>query len=111
MYKDLKIGMAIGFLLVVTIAAFLACTVSLESNNISDTEAVGVKNAQQPQLFSETLKSDGKHQQVYIIQKSQTIWEVSRICYGTPNRWSDILEANNITRPEKIKPGTRLIIP
>lgn len=49
----------------------------------------------------------------HIVQKDETLSAISQQYYGTANQWRKILEANeqNIKDANKIRPGTKLIIP
>ncbi len=49
----------------------------------------------------------------HIVQKDETLSAISQQYYGTANRWQRILEANKLTVKDanKIRPGTKLIIP
>lgn len=49
----------------------------------------------------------------HIIQKDETLSAISQQYYGTANQWRKILAANeqSIKDANKIRPGTKLIIP
>ncbi len=49
----------------------------------------------------------------HIVRRGDTLSAISRQYYGTPNSWQKILAANQeiIKDPDKIAPGTKLIIP
>jgi 5'-nucleotidase/UDP-sugar diphosphatase len=49
----------------------------------------------------------------HIVQKDETLSAISQQYYGTANQWRKILEANKLTVTDanKIRPGTKLIIP
>jgi nucleoid-associated protein YgaU len=49
----------------------------------------------------------------HILRKEETLSTVSQQYYGTPNKWQKILDANKnvIKDPNKLQPGTKLIIP
>lgn len=49
----------------------------------------------------------------HIVQKDETLSAISQQYYGTANQWRKILEANqqNIKDADRIRPGTKLIIP
>ncbi len=49
----------------------------------------------------------------HIVQKDETLSAISQQYYGTANQWRKILEANeqNIKDANRIRPGTKLIIP
>ena len=54
-----------------------------------------------------------KTQRFHIVRKGQTLSEISYKYYGSAGKWQKILEANRntIKDPNKITPGTKLIIP
>ncbi len=49
----------------------------------------------------------------HIVEKGETLSQISLIHYGTANKWREIYNANkeNISSQNSIKPGTKLIIP
>jgi nucleoid-associated protein YgaU len=49
----------------------------------------------------------------YVVKRGDTLSKISRSQYGTDKRWRDIYKANKarISDPNKIRPGTKLIIP
>jgi nucleoid-associated protein YgaU len=49
----------------------------------------------------------------HILRKDETLSSVSQQYYGTPNQWQKIFDANKnvIKDPNKLQPGTKLIIP
>jgi nucleoid-associated protein YgaU len=49
----------------------------------------------------------------YVIQRGDTLSKISVRCYGTPNRWKAIYEANRdrINNINQLKVGTTLVIP
>lgn len=47
----------------------------------------------------------------YIVQKDDTLWDITVKTYGDGFRWPDIAEANNIQDPASLKVGVKLKIP
>lgn len=49
----------------------------------------------------------------HIVRREDTLSAISRQYYGTPNQWQKILQGNKgaIKDPNKLQPGTKLIIP
>ncbi|NLX23350.1 MAG: LysM peptidoglycan-binding domain-containing protein [Phycisphaerae bacterium] len=50
----------------------------------------------------------------YVVQKNDTLQKISQKYYGTTKNWRRIFDANRKaigSDPNKIKPGTRLVIP
>jgi nucleoid-associated protein YgaU len=54
-----------------------------------------------------------KTQRFHIVRKDQTLSAISRIYYGSANKWQKIVAANRdlIKDPNKLNPGMKLIIP
>lgn len=59
----------------------------------------------------ETLAPDSG--QTYVVKKGDTLVQISQRYYGTKSKWKTIWEANQtrIPNPDRIKVGTKLIIP
>ena len=95
----------------------------LQDEQIPD-ELIAV-NTESPQLIIDKDQSEPidisqyvqaekiKTQRFHIIRKDQTLSAISRQYYGSPNKWKKIVNANRdiIKDPDKLKPGTKLIIP
>ena len=47
----------------------------------------------------------------YIVQKGDTLWGIANKYYGNGARYHEIAKANNITNPDLIYPGQKLLIP
>lgn len=159
MYKDLKIGLAIGLILVTIVLIRLAADprfstrarLSYLHNTTSIQEAIASPNdilqtdilpheaalrqpnleltyqsaenvqittvqEQQQQLpdwtkYEQTEKI--KTEKFHIVRKSQSLSAISSEYYGSANKWHKIFNANRdvIKDPNKIVPGTKLIIP
>lgn len=81
----------------------------------------GAANAYRPQPATSALpdltvyERDEKIEttRFHIVRRGDTLSAISRQYYGTPNSWQKILAANQeiIKDPDKIAPGTKLIIP
>ena len=83
-------------------------TINPENMQIIDNELS--EPADVPQFDpSEKIKTE----RFYIVRKDQTLSDISRIYYGSPNQWKKIFNANrNVLKDaNKIKPGIKLIIP
>lgn len=52
-------------------------------------------------------------QKFYVVRRGDTLSKISRIYYGTPNKWYKIYEANRdvLDNPDMLKPGSKLRIP
>ena len=143
MQKDLKIGLALGLVLVASVLLWLATRPSLSPiarmSRIPDaapaqesfepaTEANTTDNqppaiSSQPELpdspegVPDTAKYEQaekiKTQKFHIVLKKETLSVISQKYYGSPGNWKKILDANRdaIKDPNKLIPGTKLIIP
>ncbi len=54
-----------------------------------------------------------KPQKFHIVREGETLSRISILYYGSAGKWQKILDSNRktITDANKIKPGTKLIIP
>ena len=143
MQKDLKIGLALGLVLVASALLWLTTRPSLSPlarmSRIPDaapmqesfepaSEADTVDN-QPPTTSPEPELPDSpervpmtaqyeqsekiKTQKFHIVLKGQTLSQISYKYYGSAGKWKKILDANRntIKDPNKLIPGTKLIIP
>lgn len=64
--------------------------------------------------FSDTGSSSGvtgRSGGTYVVQKGDTLWKIAQKVYGDGKKVKEISAANNITDPNKIKVGQKLILP
>jgi nucleoid-associated protein YgaU len=64
-------------------------------------------------IFSD-LKHDiqfRQDSQTYTVQPGDNLSKISKRFYGDPNKYPQIVKANNIEDPDKIKVGRQLVIP
>jgi len=129
MQKDLKIGMLLGLVLVMVAMLWLTIGPSLSpkaagpnprparSNNFS-TNGLTVQSAEDNQskppdstIYEQTEKI--KTQKFHIIGEGETLSNISQKYYGSANKWQMILDANRnvIKDVNKLRPGTKIIIP
>jgi nucleoid-associated protein YgaU len=75
-------------------------TPSVASEDIEPAEKVYLERKYETQKF-------------YIVRKGDTLSRISRIYYGSPNKWYKIYEANRdqLNDPDMLKPGMKLRIP
>jgi nucleoid-associated protein YgaU len=52
-----------------------------------------------------------KADNVHVVEKGDTLGEISQQHYGTSKKWEDIVKANPGLDPERLVPGMKLIIP
>lgn len=136
MQKDLKIGLALGLVLVASALLWLATRPSLspiarmshtpdtvpaeeyfeQANEKDTTDNQPPAISSQPELpdstkYEQTEKI--KTQKFHIVLKGQTLTQISQKYYGSAGNWKKILDANRdiIKDPNKLIPGTKLIIP
>ncbi|MGB2864894.1 MAG: LysM peptidoglycan-binding domain-containing protein [Sedimentisphaerales bacterium] len=141
MQKDLKIGLALGLVLAASAVLWLATRPSLiprarmsripnaapahesfgSPNDLSANEVNTADNQPptinpQPELpdstqYEQTEKI--KPQRFHIVREGETLSRISNLYYGSAGKWQKILDSNRktITDANKIKPGTKLIIP
>jgi len=81
----------------------------------ADTEQLSADNNQSEQAGSLPYVQTEKiiTQRFHIVRKNQTLSSISKEYYGTTGKWEKIFNANRdvIKDANKIKPGTKLIIP
>jgi len=136
MQKDLKIGLALGLVLVVSALIWLATRPSLSPTArmartpdtapaqqsyglLNEPEKVEVKpreispDPESPDTAKYEQAEKIKTQKFHIVLKGQTLSQISQQYYGSAGNWKKILDANRdkIKDPNKLIPGTKLIIP
>lgn len=50
-------------------------------------------------------------QKEYIVQEGEGLWQIAEKVYGDGEAWTSIMRANNLSSPEAISPGMKLIMP
>jgi nucleoid-associated protein YgaU len=72
-----------------------------------------IGRAEMPSLTVYEKPQKIKTQRFYIVRQGDSLSTISQQFYGSPNSWRKIVDANRqvIKDANKIKPGTRLIIP
>ncbi|SRR6266568_2621144 len=53
----------------------------------------------------------GKDNNVWIVQKNESLWQIAEKKYSSGYNWVDIAKANNLADPSDIHVGDRLILP
>lgn len=71
------------------------------------------EQAELPEIPDSNQTVTKKEVKYHVVLQNQTLSEISRIYYGSPNQWQKIVDANpdQIKNPNKIKLGMKLIIP
>jgi nucleoid-associated protein YgaU len=126
MQKDLKIGLVLGLVLLIAVGLWMSTGPSpspeatIEEPTDWPTEDVNSNQLStinnQPELPDTTVYEQTekiKTQKFHIVLKGQTLSEISLKYYGSVNKWNKILDANRnvISDANKLRPGTKLIIP
>ena len=57
------------------------------------------------------ITNTGGDDQKYTIEAGDNLSKVSKLFYGTPNKYSEIAKASGISDPDKIKAGQEVTIP
>jgi len=136
MQKDLKIGFALGLVLIASVLLWLATRPSLspiarmspipdavpaekyfeQSNEKDTTDNQPPVISPQPELPDSTKYEQIekiKTQKFHIVLEKETLSSISQKYYGSAGNWKKILDSNRdvIKDPNKLIPGTKLIIP
>jgi len=71
------------------------------------------KSSSPPAAFVEAEKQARAKVPTYQVQPGDTLTSISRKIYQSPNRWKDILDANQnqLSNPDELKPGQTIILP
>lgn len=59
----------------------------------------------------ETSSLETNNHSYYIVKEGDYLWKIAETVYGDGNYWIKIVQANKITDPNILIPGTKLIIP
>ena len=57
------------------------------------------------------IVTTGGQEQPYTIKPGDNLSKVSKLFYGTPNKYQQIAKANNIADPDKIQAGQQIKLP
>ncbi len=80
--------------------------------SLSETEATQVPRQQPRENYAR--QAPQRAARTYVVQKNDTLQKISQKFYNTTRNWRRIFDANRKvigSNPDKIKPGTRLVIP
>jgi len=82
----------------------------LETRTASSRIAPEKSQASDASSKKNAAKKEGR---TYVVRSGDTLFSISRKFYKSPNRWKEILEANekNIRNPKKLTVGETLVIP
>jgi nucleoid-associated protein YgaU len=129
MPKDLKIGMLLGLVLVMAVMLWLSIGPGLSPKariqhlrNVATVQGNSGSPNNHPTNSSAAIQPNStiyeqtgkvKTQKFHIIRQGETLSEISHKYYGSANKWRMILDANRdvVKDANKLRPGTKLIIP
>ncbi len=85
--------------------------VKISSNATGAGDEIEKNNPPDSTIYEQDEKI--KAQKFHIVRKGETLSRISSLYYGSGGKWQRILDSNRktIKDPNKIKPGTKLIIP
>jgi cytoskeletal protein RodZ len=69
------------------------------------------KTTPQTSVKGETSSLETNNHSYYIVKEGDYLWKIAETVYGDGNYWIKIVQANKITDPNILIPGTKLIIP
>ena len=141
MHRDLKMGLVSGMVVVIAATLYLATRPSLSSKHLRrrsisadsqpldqgaaaanspdptvvDSPAAG-SPPKDPNTFDWTIYEQEekiKNERFHILRKNETLSDVAQQYYGSAAKWPKIYNANRSTikNPNKLRPGTKIIIP
>jgi nucleoid-associated protein YgaU len=125
MQKDFKTGMILGVILVIAVVAGLSTRPSLSikaramRQNSAVHRKIGIPLQETTIAENQTMQTNNeqskqiKAERFHIVSSGETLSDISNKYYGSAGKWQKILDANRllIENPNKLKPGTKLIIP
>ena len=127
----LTLGIIASSLFVIVIAAWLITTGFSNSkiNNkpaITDTQAAALRaDLEKLKQLNQSLSEENRHlnnqlinqqaekenrKKVYVVQAGETLFTISRKVYGNGYKYMDLAKVNNISNPEQLMTGQKLII-
>ena len=62
-------------------------------------------------LKHEIVTANGAADQPYIIKSGDSLSKISKLFYGTPNKYNEIASHNGIADPNKIQAGAQINVP
>jgi len=133
MHKDFKVGMLLGLMLAMAAILWLSTRPSLTpAAGVMDSHSIAALHEPAGSLSlvvpdpnaemrakrdeSRETRDEGrttKTQRFHVVGKDETLSAISQQYYGSSNNWQKIFEANRsqLKDPNRITPGTKLIIP
>lgn len=71
--------------------------------------ALLVENADSDRLYERDV-TESAGSRTHVVRKGDTLWAISKMYYGTPYRWQELKEKNNVRDVRKLQIGTVLKI-
>jgi len=60
---------------------------------------------------TETVVKNESGEIIYTVKKSDSLWKIAEVNYGSGYNWVDISKSNKLRNPEKLLVGQKLILP
>jgi len=123
MQKDLKTGIVAGMVLAAAAGLWLSTRPALSTKARMLSTPDAVKAGQPKQTVIEYLPppapspagpaQNPEPRKFHIVSRGETLSSIACRYYGPPGQWRKIYNANRsrIKDPDKVQPGTKLIIP
>ncbi|KKS39924.1 MAG: 5'-Nucleotidase domain-containing protein [Candidatus Gottesmanbacteria bacterium GW2011_GWB1_43_11] len=99
------ISVGLGLLVVVVVGILLYNYFTQKGNKSAEE-----KTSEAEKIAQEATVS-AKPGSTYTVQKGDTLWSISENSFKSGYNWSDIAKANNLTSPDQIEEGQKLVIP
>jgi len=128
MQTDLKIGMVLGLVLTIAATLWLSTrpSMSMKARTLNSYNAGAQQESIEQPVLPLIAKVETEQSNVpdfavrkevekviHTIREGENLSGISREYYGSENKWQKILNANRnvVKNANKLKPGTKLIIP
>ena len=74
-------------------------------------QKLGSRYSQVQSLVNKGIGKPEDNKKYYIVNKGDTLWAIAKKYYGDGSKYPVIVKANNISNPDLIYPGQKLLIP
>ena len=124
MQKDVKTGLFLGLVLVAGVGLWLATRPQLTaSSRLRNMESEKSFSDEEPRFVTPLPGADNRvgnsdvptanmeTRRFHIVRRGETLSAIAQRYYGTTTAVEKLQKANNITNPNEITPGMKLIIP
>ncbi len=109
-YSSLIIGVVVVILVIIGAVFFIKLGRKTQTSSVQfkpTIETVLQKSGTKP----ETGKENKRLPQAYVVKQGENLWTISEKFYNSGYNWVDIAKANNLTNPDIINSGNKLVIP